>query len=51
MELDDFQELMRATYGERDRVRGTAATVACLWIAGSTTVATGCGSHGLGGAE
>jgi NTP pyrophosphatase (non-canonical NTP hydrolase) len=31
MELDDFQRLMARTYGERDRRRGTAATVA--WLA------------------
>ena len=30
MEIDEFQALMRATYGERDRARGTAATVAWL---------------------
>ena len=31
MDLDEFQTLMRSTYGERDRARGTAATVA--WLA------------------
>ncbi len=31
MEIGTFQELMAATYGERDRERGTAATVA--WLA------------------
>jgi NTP pyrophosphatase (non-canonical NTP hydrolase) len=31
VELDAFQDLMRRTYGERDRARGTAATVA--WLA------------------
>jgi len=31
MDLDDFQRLMARTYGERDRRRGTAATVA--WLA------------------
>ncbi len=31
MELQAFQSLMAATYGERDRARGTAATVA--WLA------------------
>jgi NTP pyrophosphatase (non-canonical NTP hydrolase) len=31
VELDDFQDLMVRTYGERDRERGTAATVA--WLA------------------
>lgn len=30
MELADFQDLMARTYGERDRARGTAATVAWL---------------------
>jgi NTP pyrophosphatase (non-canonical NTP hydrolase) len=30
VELDDFQDLMRRTYGDRDRARGTAATVAWL---------------------
>ena len=30
MELAEFQDLMRLTYGERDRARGTAATVAWL---------------------
>lgn len=30
MELAAFQELMARTYGERDRARGTAATVAWL---------------------
>lgn len=31
VELHEFQALMAATYGERDRQRGTAATVA--WLA------------------
>ena len=31
MELADFQELMARVYGERDRARGQAATVA--WLA------------------
>ena len=31
MELAAFQQLMADTYGERDRARGTAATVA--WLA------------------
>jgi NTP pyrophosphatase (non-canonical NTP hydrolase) len=31
VDLQTFQELMRSTYGERDRERGTAATVA--WLA------------------
>jgi NTP pyrophosphatase (non-canonical NTP hydrolase) len=31
MELATFQDLMVRTYGERDRARGTAATVA--WLA------------------
>lgn len=31
MELHEFQSVIEATYGERDRVRGLAATVA--WIA------------------
>jgi NTP pyrophosphatase (non-canonical NTP hydrolase) len=31
VELDAFQDLMRRTYGDRDRARGTAATVA--WLA------------------
>jgi NTP pyrophosphatase (non-canonical NTP hydrolase) len=31
VDLDTFQQLMRSTYGERDRRRGTAATVA--WLA------------------
>jgi NTP pyrophosphatase (non-canonical NTP hydrolase) len=31
MDLDRFQTLMRDTYGERDRARGTAAAVA--WLA------------------
>jgi NTP pyrophosphatase (non-canonical NTP hydrolase) len=31
MELSTFQELMQATYGERDSARGQAATVA--WLA------------------
>jgi NTP pyrophosphatase (non-canonical NTP hydrolase) len=30
MRLDEFQALMAATYGTRDRERGTAATVAWL---------------------
>jgi NTP pyrophosphatase (non-canonical NTP hydrolase) len=30
VEIQAFQELMRATYGERDRRRGTAATLAWL---------------------
>ena len=30
MELSAFQDLMARTYGERDRARGTAATVAWL---------------------
>ena len=30
MELAAFQDLMARTYGERDRARGTAATVAWL---------------------
>lgn len=30
MELAELQELMAATYGERDRARGLAATVAWL---------------------
>ena len=30
MTLDELQELMRQTYGERDAARGTAATVAWL---------------------
>lgn len=30
MDLADFQSLMARTYGERDRARGTAATVAWL---------------------
>jgi NTP pyrophosphatase (non-canonical NTP hydrolase) len=30
MELADFQDLMVRTYGERDRARGTPATVAWL---------------------
>jgi NTP pyrophosphatase (non-canonical NTP hydrolase) len=30
MELDELQRLMAATYGEQDRARGVAATVA--WI-------------------
>ncbi|MGH9123443.1 MAG: MazG nucleotide pyrophosphohydrolase domain-containing protein [Acidimicrobiales bacterium] len=30
MTLDEFQQLMRQTYGERDAARGTAATVAWL---------------------
>jgi NTP pyrophosphatase (non-canonical NTP hydrolase) len=30
MDLDRFQQLMRDTYGERDRARGTAASVAWL---------------------
>jgi NTP pyrophosphatase (non-canonical NTP hydrolase) len=31
MQLDEFQALMRETYGERDRARGIDATVA--WLA------------------
>lgn len=31
MELKAFQELMELTYGERDRARGTPATIA--WLA------------------
>ena len=31
MELSAFQELMESTYGERDRARGTPATIA--WLA------------------
>jgi NTP pyrophosphatase (non-canonical NTP hydrolase) len=31
VELKAFQDLMESTYGERDRARGTAATVA--WLA------------------
>lgn len=31
MDLSAFQDLMARTYGERDRARGTAATVA--WLA------------------
>ena len=31
MDLEAFQQLMRSTYGERDRRRGTSATVA--WLA------------------
>ena len=31
MELDDFQQLMQATYGTRDAARGVPATVA--WLA------------------
>lgn len=31
MQLDEFQQLMAGTYGERDRVRGIDATVA--WLA------------------
>jgi len=31
MEIDEFQRLMRATYGDRDRARGPAAAVA--WLA------------------
>jgi NTP pyrophosphatase (non-canonical NTP hydrolase) len=31
VEIDAFQVLMRRTYGERDRARGTAATIA--WLA------------------
>jgi NTP pyrophosphatase (non-canonical NTP hydrolase) len=31
VDLDEFQHLMRSTYGDRDRQRGTAATVA--WLA------------------
>jgi NTP pyrophosphatase (non-canonical NTP hydrolase) len=30
MDLEQFQQLMRDTYGERDRARGTAASVAWL---------------------
>ncbi len=30
MHLTEFQEIIAATYGERDRARGTAATVAWL---------------------
>jgi NTP pyrophosphatase (non-canonical NTP hydrolase) len=30
MDLERFQQLMRDTYGERDRARGTAASVAWL---------------------
>ena len=30
MEIDQFQEVIAQTYGERDRARGTAATVAWL---------------------
>ncbi len=30
MELADFQRLMADTYGEQDRARGTAATIAWL---------------------
>jgi NTP pyrophosphatase (non-canonical NTP hydrolase) len=30
MELAEFQDLMRDTYGERDRARGTSATIAWL---------------------
>ena len=30
MDIDDFQRLMRDTYGERDRERGLAASVAWL---------------------
>ena len=30
MELRDFQDLMESTYGERDRARGTAVSVAWL---------------------
>jgi NTP pyrophosphatase (non-canonical NTP hydrolase) len=30
VDLRDFQQLMRATYGERDRARGVPATVAWL---------------------
>ena len=30
MEIDEFQDLIAQTYGERDRARGTAATVAWL---------------------
>ena len=30
MDIDRFQHLMRDTYGERDRARGTAASVAWL---------------------
>jgi NTP pyrophosphatase (non-canonical NTP hydrolase) len=31
MELNVFQDLMESTYGERDRARGTPATIA--WLA------------------
>jgi NTP pyrophosphatase (non-canonical NTP hydrolase) len=31
VEIDAFQDLMRRTYGERDRARGEAATIA--WLA------------------
>lgn len=31
MELDALQELMESTYGDRDRARGTPATIA--WLA------------------
>jgi NTP pyrophosphatase (non-canonical NTP hydrolase) len=31
MEISEFQELMRATYGERDRARGVTASIA--WLA------------------
>jgi NTP pyrophosphatase (non-canonical NTP hydrolase) len=31
VDLDEFQDLMRRTYGERDRARGLASTVA--WLA------------------
>ena len=34
MHLGDFQRLMAALYGERDRARGTAASVA--WLAEET---------------
>ena len=30
MEIDEFQAVIAQTYGERDRARGTAATVAWL---------------------
>ena len=30
MEIDAFQDLMARTYGERDRARGTAASIAWL---------------------
>ena len=30
MQLDEFQDVIARTYGERDRVRGQAATVAWL---------------------